>query len=215
MSKTKKNNKSKTKGKKTTKKNRKSKKSYNTEPTKRNGTYFFEDFPDFRPNLSPRKVFELGSFGGTYWRPIYSGVLKKNLKNQHKKYPDSWWEGIPNDHLTSSECDIKKNKYGVRVGTSLQFWEDKGWITKYHPYGWFQWYCNFYMGKRSPDDERQVGRWKSLAGPNGRFRKFLINLIKKKSRGNTAKGLKDYTISPKIRQVLQHWGYVLTSKDMK
>ena len=23
----------------------------------------------------------------------------------------------------------------------------------------------------------------------------------------------DYTISPKIRQTLQHWGYVLTSKD--
>lgn len=25
----------------------------------------------------------------------------------------------------------------------------------------------------------------------------------------------DYTISPKIRQTLQHWGYELTSKDCK
>ena len=25
----------------------------------------------------------------------------------------------------------------------------------------------------------------------------------------------DFSISPKIRQVLQHWGYVLTKKDYK
>ena len=29
---------------------------------------------DFKPNLSPRQMFKLGSFGGTYWRPIYSNI---------------------------------------------------------------------------------------------------------------------------------------------
>ena len=28
-------------------------------------------YKDFKPNLTPKKMFELGSFGGTYWRPIY------------------------------------------------------------------------------------------------------------------------------------------------
>ena len=38
----------------------------------------------FKPNLSPKRIFTLGSFGGTYWRPIkHKGVL---LENQHKKY---------------------------------------------------------------------------------------------------------------------------------
>ena len=40
--------------------------------------YEFKDFPEFRPNLSPREIFLLGSFGGTYWRPIDSSVKNKN-----------------------------------------------------------------------------------------------------------------------------------------
>ena len=140
----------------------------------------FKDYPDFKPNLTPRQMFRLGSFGGTYWRPIYSTITNKNYKNVHKKYPKSWWSDIPEKHLSSSTYDKSINKYGVEVGTSLEFWESKGWITKYQPYGWVQWYCDYYNGRRTPDDERQIKRWSSLAGPNGRFRKFLITQIVKK-----------------------------------
>ena len=55
----------------------------------KNNEYTFNDYPDFRPNLSPREMFVAGSFGGTYWRPIYSSVNKKNYKNQHLNYPKS------------------------------------------------------------------------------------------------------------------------------
>ena len=34
-------------------------------------TIHFKDFPDFKPNLTPKQMFQLGSFGGTYWRPIH------------------------------------------------------------------------------------------------------------------------------------------------
>lgn len=164
----------------------------------------------FKTNLSPRDIFKLGSFGGTYWRPIYSKFFKYELRDKHKKYPESWWEGIPEENLSSREYDIKKNKYGVKVGTSLEFWEDKNWMRKSHPYGWVQWYCDYYNGERSEDDDRQIKRWESLAGPNGRFRKFLVTqIIKKNGKWN------DENISPKIRQVLQHWGYKLTKKDFE
>lgn len=177
-------------------------------PKKRNGSIYFSDFPDFRPNLTPRDIFKLGSFGGSYWRPIKSKFFKNELKNQHKKYPKSWWKGIPEENLSSRVCDIKKNKYGVRVGTSLKFWEDKNWMRKSHPYGWIQWYCDFYLGKRSEDDERQIKRWLGLAGKKGRFRNYLITLIKRKNSDYN-----DETVSPKIRQTLQQWGYKLTKKD--
>jgi len=168
----------------------------------------FKDYPDFRPNLTPRDMFMLGSFGGTYWRPIKSGVTGKTHKNEHLKYPNSWWKDIPEEHLTSDKCDVSINKYKVSVGTSLEFWESKNWINKLHPYGWVQWYCDFYQGKRCPDDERQIQRWKNLAGPRGRFMRFLVTqIIKKGAKWN------DETISPKIRQVLQHWGYKLTNAD--
>ena len=172
------------------------------------GRYHFSDFPDFTPNLSPRDIFKLGSFGGTYWRPIYSTVTKKKYKNIHKKYPKSWWKGIPEEHLSGSKYNKKINKYGVKVGTSLEFWEGKNWITKFNPYGWMHWYCDFFLGKRCADDERQIKRWMKLAGKKGRFMRFLVTqIIKKNGTWN------DETISPKIRQVLQHWGYKLTKKD--
>ena len=179
-------------------------------PKKVNGSYIFKDHPEFTPNLSPRDIFNLGSFGGTYWRPIYSSIKKENLKEQHLKYPKNWWKGIPNDHLTRDWNNYKKsiNKYDKKVGTTLEFWEDKKWITKYHPYGWVQWYCDFFQGKRCPDDERQISRWAGVAGPNGRFRKWLIKIIQKK-KGN----YNDFSISPSIRQTLQHWAYKLTESD--
>lgn len=164
--------------------------------------------PEFTPNLSPRDIFQRGSFGGTYWRPIYSGVLKKKLENVHKEYPKSWWKGIPERHLSSPEYDINVNKYKVKVGTTLEFWESKQWIQRENPYGWMHWYCDYYRGKRGPDDERQIKRWSALAGPKGRFMRFLVTqILKKKAKWN------DESVSPKIRQVLQHWGYALTKSD--
>lgn len=173
----------------------------------RKGELLFEDYPEFRPNLTPRQIFQMGSFGGTYWRPIYSSVTNKNHKNSHLKYPQYWWSGIPDNHLTTEweNYDKNINKYKVKVGTTLEFWEEKDWITKYHPYGWVQWYCDFYLGKRGPDDERQIKRWVRTAGPKSRFRLALINEIKRKKSTYD-----DFTISPARRQTLQHWGYKLT-----
>lgn len=178
----------------------------------RHGCYIFLDYPEFRPNLSPRDIFKLGSFGGTYWRPIYSKVTKKEYKNVHHKYPKAWFKGIPEEYLTTPyECyDKNINKYKVKVGTTLELWESKHWITKYDPYGWVQWYCNFFLGRRCPDDERQIKRWLQTAGPNSRFRLRIINMIKKKRTDYN-----DYSVSPAIRQTLQHWGVKIIKSDLR
>ena len=165
---------------------------------------------DFKPNLTPRQMFTMGSFGGTYWRPIKSKFHNTTLKNKHKKY--SFLKGIPDNLMTRpfDKYDVKLNKYKKKVGTTLKFWENKGWMRESHPYGWVQWYCDYYSGKRSADDARQIKRWQQLAGPNGRFRKWLVTQIMKK--GGKDKW-DDESISPAIRQTLQHWGYKLTKKD--
>ena len=174
-------------------------------------TLKFRDHPDFRPNLTPRQIFQLGSFGGTYWRPIKSKYYKNIQRGHHHKY-GSWWDGIPENWLSRPYEDYDKtlNRYKVKTGTTLEFWEEKGWIWEEDPYGWVQWYCEYYAGRRSPDDDRQVARWANFAGPKGRFRNQLIRLIKKQ-RG----AWDDETVSPAIRQSLQHWGYQLTEKDFK
>lgn len=164
----------------------------------RNGEFVFDGYPTFRPNLSPKEIFEMGSFGGTYWRPIYSHVTRKHYKNMHRKY--RWSKKMSNKKLTRKDYDKRINKYGVEVGTSLRFWEQKKWIKSENPYGWVHWYCDFFEGKRGPDDVRQIGRWGRTAGPRSRFRLALINMIRRKGAR-----LDDYTVSPKIRQTLQHW----------
>ena len=187
-------------GKKKLKKNKKN--INNKNMTSKNNTNNLHKM--FKPNLTSKKVLEEGAFGGTYWRPItYKG---KKYKDQHIKYKF----GLDDSVLTLpwNKYNKKINKYGVKVGQTYQAWLDKDWITDYDPYGWFQWYCNYERGRRCEDDNRQIQRWMGIAGPNGRFRKWLVTLIlKQNGKWN------DYSISPKIRQTLLHWGYELTKKD--
>ena len=44
---------------------------------------------------------------------------------------------IDQKYYCSSYYDVSVNKYGVKCSTSLRFWENKGWINKIDPYGWF------------------------------------------------------------------------------
>jgi hypothetical protein len=156
----------------------------------------FADFPEFKPNLTPKQIFQRGAFGGTYWRPIHSKITKKDYKNKHREFD---FGAVPEAKLASDRYDKAINKYGVKVGSSLEFWENKGWIKAQDPYGWVQWYCRFYNGRRTSDDRRQIDRWSALAGPNGRFKLWLERLVRER-RSNSP------NISPAIRQTLLHWG---------
>ena len=96
---------------------------------------------------------------------------------------------------------VRVNKYGVKCGTSLRFWENKGWIKDIDPYGWFQWYCRYHLGRRSSDDSRQIKRWLGIVN---RFKCILVKMIKDKGTK-----FDDFSVSPKMRQILLHWGYEL------
>jgi len=175
----------------------------------------FKDHPEFRPNLTPKQMLQMGSFGGTYFRDIYSSVTNKNYKNVWKELPPDWIKGLDIDTQVASQiCRPKINKYGVKSGTSLDYWEQQGWMNKADPYGWFQWYCRFYQGRRIKDDERQIDRFNKFAGPNGRWKLNLCKKITNKT-SSIKKGVADFTISPVVRQGLQQWAYVLTEEDLR
>ena len=81
----------------------------------------------------------------------------------------------------------------------------RGWINNIDPYGWFQWYFSYWLGRGLEDDEIQINRWTKIVS---RFRSKLVKMIK-----DAGSKYDDYSISPKIRQILLHWGYELTEKD--
>ena len=96
------------------------------------------------------------------------------------------------------------NKNGVKCRTLIRFWENKGKINKTDPYGWLRWYFRYWLGRRSENDERQINRYKRTVS---RFGGKLVKIIK-----DAGSKYDDYSIWPKIRQTLLHWGYDWTEK---
>ena len=114
-------------------------------------------------------------------------------------------KNIDSKFYASDYYHVNVNKSGVKCGTSLRFWENKDWINKIDLYGWFQRYFRYWFRRSSKDDERQINRWKKIVS---RFRGKLVKMVK-----DAGSNFDDYSISPKIRQILLHWGYELTEKD--
>ena len=158
---------------------------------------------DFSPN-KPIEIIKEGAFERTYFRDIYSGINGKWYKNSWKEFVQL--ENIDAKFYASDYYDVNVNKYGVKCETSLRFWENKGWINEIDPYGWFQWYFRYWLGRRSKDDERQINRWKNIVS---RFRGRLVKMIK-----DAGSKFDDYSISPRIRQILLHWADELAEKDL-
>merc|ERR1712232_972970 len=157
----------------------------------------------------PTQVLRGGAFGGTYFRPIKSAVtnisyIPKQVLSTTLK--PEWIAGLDRKVLTSSTYNINVNRFKAKCGGSLGMWESSGWISDCDPYGWFQWYCRFYSGRRCSDDERQIKRWGKLSGPKGRFLSQICNkIIKERTHAKNEK------ISPVIRQTLWHWGLEVDS----
>ena len=145
---------------------------YLTEPVGKN----FDQ--DFKPQLTPKQMLELGIFGGKY------------MTDCRKEFPKVWFEKAK---LCHEFHDPKLNFFGINASQPLSYWLQKGWLYKEDPRGWFQWYCRYYMGRRCPDDRRQIKRWKAI-------RRHFAQLRKHFKKG-------DLKCRPKQRQAILHWAY--------
>ena len=64
-------------------------------PTRiKSGELVFSDWGEFRPNMTPKEVIQAGSFGGTYFHPICSGITKKRYSGVWKELSADWLEGL-------------------------------------------------------------------------------------------------------------------------
>jgi hypothetical protein len=139
-----------------------------------------KDFdPEFKPDLTPKEMLELGVFGGKY------------MTDCQREFPKSWFTQAKLSHL---KHDKTLNYFGVNASQSLAVWQTNGWIYKDDPRGWFQWYCRYYLGRRlEKEDVRQIRRWKNMVRHVGQI------------RNNCRRG--DEGCRPRQRQALLHWAY--------
>ena len=91
----------------------------------------------FNPNKTPIEIIKEGAFVATYFRDIILVLMRSGTKNSWKEFVHL--ENIDAKFYASDYFDVNVNKYGVKCGTLLRFWENKGWIDKIDPYGWLQW----------------------------------------------------------------------------
>jgi hypothetical protein len=134
--------------------------------------------PEFRPELTPKQMLELGVFGGRY------------MTDCRDEFPADWFEAAK---LSPQGKNPELNLFGVDASEPLSQWRRKGWIHADDPRGWFQWYCRYFMGRRMADDARQIGRWKTMQRHIAQIRR------------NCETG--DIFCRRRQRQALLHWAY--------
>ncbi|MDD3481001.1 MAG: hypothetical protein PHW75_02135 [Patescibacteria group bacterium] len=135
--------------------------------------------PDFKPELTPKEMLQLGVFGGKY------------MTDGAQEFPKDWFTHAK---LSPKVKNPALNYFKVDASLPLTEWQRRGWIYPEDPRGWFQWYARYYLGRRIPDeDQRQIGRWKQM--------KRHVGQIKK----NCLPG--DTRCRPRQRQALLHWAY--------
>jgi hypothetical protein len=87
--------------------------------------------PEFRPQLTPKQMLQLGVFCGRY------------MTDTRNEFPRNWFG---NAKLAINGRDCSLNYFGVDASQPLSAWRKNGWIHPDDPRGWFQWYCRYYMG---------------------------------------------------------------------
>jgi hypothetical protein len=145
---------------------------FRTEPVGRNFSLLF------RPELTPAQMLRLGIFGGKY------------MSDCGDEFPKSWFRGV---RLAHGRRDARLNYFKINASQSLATWRRNGWIHPQDPRGWFQWYCRYYMGRRSRDDARQIRRWRAI-------RRHVSAVQKNCERG-------DCECRRRQRQAVLHWAY--------
>jgi hypothetical protein len=134
--------------------------------------------PGFKPELTPSEMLKLGVFGGKY------------MTDCQGEFPAQWFAGA---RLCHESHKAELNFFLVNASKPLWYWKSKGWIYEEDPRGWFQWYCRYYMGRRCPDDERQIRRWRAMT-------RHIAQI-----KAHCREGELDCRM--RQRQALLHWAY--------
>lgn len=133
--------------------------------------------PDFKPFFTPQQMLALGVFEGKY------------LNDCVGEYPKEFFTTA---RVSLSGPLESCNYFGIKSRQPTSVWVMQGWMNSQDPRGWFEWYCRYYLGRRTEDDIRQIKRWKAFARHAGQIKKNCPGILSQRKRQ---------------RQALLQWSY--------
>lgn len=137
--------------------------------------------PTFGPSYTPDQMLKMGIFEGKYINSIQG-------------LPEAWYN-IPKVLKKTDDPDPSINYYKVKSRQPLSVWKKNGWTDPDYEYGWFHWYCLYYLGRRLGDkDTLEIKRWRSF-------------VARHQGQINANCNLKDKECRPKQRQALLQWAW--------
>ena len=128
---------------------------------------------DFGANKTAVDVIKESAVRRIFFSDIYSGVIGKLYRKTWEEIDEL--KNIDQRYYCSKYYDVDINRYGFKCGISLRFWENKRWINSIDPYGCFQWYFRYWVGRRSLNDKKQIAGWKGIISS---FKGKLIKMTK-------------------------------------
>ena len=72
-------------------------------------------YPDFKPELTPKEIMELGIFGGVYMRDCTD------------EFPKDWFVSA---QFAQGKRDKDINYFKINASQPLSVWREKGWIHR-------------------------------------------------------------------------------------
>jgi|LakMenEpi03Aug12_release.lakeMendotaPanAssembly.Ray.scaffolds.fasta_scaffold245580_2 hypothetical protein len=161
---------------------------------------------NFNPYYTPAEMLELGVFEGKYMNDyIDEGVKEYNPG----EFPFKMFEpALKRVSLAASKRldygydsitpDTMYNYFKIKSRLSLQEWEANGWIYGPDKRGWFEWYCNYFYGRRIEGiDDIQIKRWKAFVRHYAQVKKHMA----------TCTHTNVHECRPKQRQGLLQWAW--------
>lgn len=134
--------------------------------------------PTFKPYFTPQDMLNLGVFEGKYCNDCQA------------EFPPEWFQNASISPIPDVNC----NYFKIKSRQPLSVWQEKGWIIKPDPRGWFQWYCRYYLGRRIAGvDDKQIARWRAFNRHAGQIKNNCLPM--------------DLTCRPRQRQALLQWSY--------
>lgn len=142
---------------------------------------------DFRPFYTPEVMLTLGIQQGAFGNDDLAELYEINPNLTRRFRPTNKWG------LTTPDPAINYFQV-VAIISDRALSGNADVYKKMHPLGWFQWYCEYYYGKKSQADVMRVVQWQ--IGINTAW--FYIKQDPSK--------LTDLTWQKPYRQALLEWG---------